>query len=77
MVVKENPNRQKNPDSDKYFGAGEQYCLLVAILVQNKMIVNSDKFQAIVLNKKCPNITNTKFHGDKSSDSIGFIHRAE
>ena len=77
MVVKGNPNRQKNPDPDKYFGAGEPYCLLVAILVQNKVIVNPDKFQAIVLNKKRPNITNTKFYVDKSSDSIGFIHRAE
>ena len=27
----------------------------------NKMIVNPDKFQAIVLNKKCSDLTNTNF----------------
>ena len=33
----------------------------------NKMIVNTDKFQAIVLNKKRSNLTNTNFQGDNQA----------
>ena len=30
----------------------------------NKMVVNSDKFQEIILNKKCSDLTNTNFQVD-------------
>ena len=33
----------------------------------NKMIVNPDKFQAIVLNKKRSDLTNTNFQGDNQA----------
>ena len=43
----------------------------------NKTIVNSNKFQAIVLNKKCSDLTNTNFQVDnqviKSVSSVELV----